>query len=84
MPTFADIDEVLPLPPGDMQRRDAGRVLHKADDRKLGPLHALDDLQPGFVPPRCGASTFFETMPSIYIALSFSSIAAPSIAKSSL
>src|SRR5262245_28859562 len=34
-----------------MQRRDAGRVLHKADNRKLGPLHALD-LQPGFVPRR--------------------------------
>jgi hypothetical protein len=68
-----------------MQRRDAGKVLHKVDDPKLGPLHALD-LQPGFVPPRPvrGASAFFETMPSICIALRFSCIAAPSIAKSSL
>ena len=37
VPTFADIDEVLPLPLGEMQRREAGRVLHKADDRKLWP-----------------------------------------------
>jgi len=37
VPTFADIDEVLPLPLGEMQRREAVRVLHKADDRKLWP-----------------------------------------------
>ena len=48
---FADMDEVLPLPLGERQRRDAGRVLHEAYDRKLGPLHALD-LQPGFIPPQ--------------------------------
>ena len=67
-----------------MQRRDAGRVLHKADDRKLGRCTHLIFNQDSFRPDRCGASTFFETMPSIYIALSFSSIAAPSIAKSAL
>jgi len=67
-----------------MQRRDAGRVLHKADDRKLGSRPALVFNQDSFRPDRYGASTFFATMPSICIALSFSSIAAPSIAKSPL
>jgi len=40
--------------------------------------------QDSFRPTAAGASNFFETMPFIYVALSFSSIAAPSIPKSSL
>jgi hypothetical protein len=67
-----------------MQRRDAGRVLRKATIGNLARCTHLIFNQHSFRPDRYGASTFFETMPSIYIALSFSSIAAPSIAKSSL
>ena len=67
-----------------MQCRDAGRVLHKADDRKLGRCTLLIFNQDSFRPTGAVPRHSLRQMPSICIALSFSTIAAPSIAKSSL